>query len=131
MSLYACVRACVCVCVCVCERDRERERERERNIRIKMNYRLANNSVLITEVMPLLRFSPKNTQDPLLQTPRKDRIEPQHHQNDMCTQLRLSSAWASTQSDQSFRCPYEEILDPLLPFERTAKTLIRLRECAG
>ena len=28
------------------------------------------------------------------------------------------------QSDQSLRCPYEEILGPQLPTERTGKTLI-------
>ena len=39
-----------------------------------------------------------------------------------CAQRRLGSAWASTQSDQSLRCPHEESLDPWLPFERTAKT---------
>ena len=38
--------------------------------------------------------------------------------NDMCALQRLRSAWASTQSDQSF-------------FIRTAKTLIRLGGCPG
>ena len=41
------------------------------------------------------------------------------------------SAWASAQSDQSLRCPLEETLDPQLPTERTAKTLIRLGGCPG
>ena len=30
-------------------------------------------------------------------------------ENDMCAKRRLRSAWASAQSDQSFRCPHEEI----------------------
>ena len=30
----------------------------------------------------------------------------------MCAQQRLRSAWASAQSDQSLRCPHEEILGP-------------------
>ena len=41
----------------------------------------------------------------------------------MCAQQRLRSAWASAQSDQSLRCPHEESLGPLLPIERTVKTL--------
>ena len=32
----------------------------------------------------------------------------QNQQNDLCTQQRLRSAWASTQSDQSLRCLHEE-----------------------
>ena len=44
-------------------------------------------------------------------------------------QWRLRSAWASTQSDQSLRCPHEERLSPYLPTERTAKTLIRQGGC--
>ena len=40
----------------------------------------------------------------------------------VCTQRRLRSAWASTQSEQSLRCPLEETLGPKLPIERTAKT---------
>ena len=40
----------------------------------------------------------------------------------MCAQWRLRSAWASTQSDQSLRCPHEESLCPYLPTERTVKT---------
>ena len=50
----------------------------------------------------------------------------QNHQNDLCTQRRLRSAWASAQSDQSQRCPPEAKVGPKLPIERTAKTLIRL-----
>ena len=49
----------------------------------------------------------------------------------VCTQRRLRSAWASAQSDQSLRCPHWVTLCPLLPFERTAKTLIRLGGCPG
>ena len=47
----------------------------------------------------------------------------------LCTQRRLRSAWASTQSDQSLCCPHEESLGPYLPIERTVKTLIRLGGC--
>ena len=36
----------------------------------------------------------------------------QNQQNGLWTQLRLRSAWASAQSDQSFRCPHEETLGP-------------------
>ena len=50
----------------------------------------------------------------------------QNQQNGMCAQQSLRSAWAFTQSDQSLRCPHEESLGPYLPFQRTAKTLIRL-----
>ena len=46
----------------------------------------------------------------------------QNQQNDLCTQQRLRSAWASAQSDQSLRCPHEETLGPQLPTERTVKT---------
>ena len=52
-------------------------------------------------------------------------------QNDMCTQRRLRSAWASTQSAQSLRCPHEDTLSPKLPIECTAKTLIRMGKCSG
>ena len=54
--------------------------------------------------------------------------EPRHDKPTkwVCAQRRLRSAWASAQSDQSLRCPHEETLDPKLPTERTAKTLIRL-----
>ena len=51
----------------------------------------------------------------------------QNQQNDLCAQQRLRSAWASAQSDQSFRCGHEETFGPLLPNERTAKTLMRHR----
>ena len=37
----------------------------------------------------------------------------QNQQNGMCAQRRLRSAWASTHSDHSLRCPHEESLDPL------------------
>ena len=49
----------------------------------------------------------------------------------LCAQRRLRSAWASAQSDQRLRYPHEESLGPLLPIERTAKTLIRLGRCPG
>ena len=49
----------------------------------------------------------------------------QNQQNDLCAQLRLRSAWASAQFDQSLRCPHEETLDPQLPIEHKVKTLIR------
>ena len=55
----------------------------------------------------------------------------QNLQKGMCAQRRLRSAWASTQSDQSVCCPHAENLDPQLPTERTAKTLIRLGGCPG
>ena len=53
----------------------------------------------------------------------------QNQRNGMCAQRRLRAAWASTQSDQSLRCPHEESWGPELPTERTAKTLIRLGGC--
>ena len=34
----------------------------------------------------------------------------QNQQNDLCTQRRLRSAWASAQSDQGLCCPHEEAL---------------------
>ena len=49
----------------------------------------------------------------------------------VCAKRRLRSAWASAHSDQSLRCPHEESLDPYLPIERIAKTLIRLGGCPG
>ena len=55
----------------------------------------------------------------------------QNHQNYLCAQWRLRSAWASAQSDQSQRCPPEAKFGPKLPIERTAKTLIRLGGCPG
>ena len=36
----------------------------------------------------------------------------QNEQNDLCSQRRLRSAWASAQSDLSLRCPDEETLGP-------------------
>ena len=59
--------------------------------------------------------------------------EPVHDKTNkmMCAQWILRSNWASAQSDQSFRYPCEESLGPWLPFERTAKTLIRLGWCLG
>ena len=62
------------------------------------------------------------------------KIEPRHnkkHQNDLCAQRRLRSAWASAQSDQSQRCPPEAKLGSKLPIEHLAKTLIRLGGCPG
>ena len=55
----------------------------------------------------------------------------QNQQNGMCAQLRLRSAWASAQADQSLLCPHEERLGPQLSIECTAKTLIRLGGCPG
>ena len=49
----------------------------------------------------------------------------------LCVKRRLRSAWASTQPDQSFRCPPKGTLAPWLPTESYARTLIRLRGCAG
>ena len=54
----------------------------------------------------------------------------QNQQNDLCTQLRLRSAWAYTQSGQSLCCQYGETLSHYI-FEHTVKTLIRLGECPG
>ena len=36
----------------------------------------------------------------------------QNQQSGMCSQRRLTSAWASAQSNQSLRCPPEEALSP-------------------
>ena len=55
----------------------------------------------------------------------------QNQQSGMCAQRTLRSAWASDQSDQNLRCLHEESFDPLLPTERTAKTLIKLGGCPG
>ena len=57
--------------------------------------------------------------------------EPVHDKTNkmMCAQQILRSTWASAQSDQSFLYPREESLGPCLPFERTAKALIRLGSC--
>ena len=46
----------------------------------------------------------------------------QNQQNDIWVQRRLRSALASAQSDLSLRRPYEEVVGPQLPTERTAKT---------
>ena len=62
---------------------------------------------------------------------KKERKKETNKQNGMCAQGRLRSAWASAQSDQSFRCPHEESLGPYLPIERTSKILIRLGGCLG
>ena len=43
--------------------------------------------------------------------------------------LKTWIAWAFPQPDQSLLCPHEESLDPYLPSEHTAKTLIRLDGC--
>ena len=61
----------------------------------------------------------------------KERKKETNKQNGMCVQRRLRSAWASAQSDQSFRCPHEEKLDPYLPIERASKTMITLGGCPG
>ena len=45
-------------------------------------------------------------------------------------QRSLRSDCASAQSDHSIRCQHEETLSPLLSKVRTARILIRLRECA-
>ena len=60
-------------------------------------------------------------------------FEPVHDKTNkmMCAQRILRSTWASAQSDQSFRYLCEESLGPWLPFERAAKTLIRLGWCPG
>ena len=52
-------------------------------------------------------------------------------QNDLCAQWRIRSAWASAQTDQSLHSPHEETMDPCLPIEHTAKTLIRLGGLPG
>ena len=50
--------------------------------------------------------------------------EPPHDRTNKmaCAPSEDRSAWASAQSDQSFRCPHEESLGPYLPTERTSKT---------
>ena len=53
----------------------------------------------------------------------------QNLQNDLSIQRRFIYGWASTQSDQSLRCPPENNFGPLLPIKRTAKSLIRLGKC--
>ena len=54
-----------------------------------------------------------------------------NQQNGMYAQRRLRSTWASAQSDQSLRCPQEDIWGPELSLERTAKPLIRQGGCPG
>ena len=49
----------------------------------------------------------------------------------LCAQRRLRSAWASTQSDQSFRFALNGQLRNQAFFMRTVKTLIRLGGCPG
>ena len=49
----------------------------------------------------------------------------------LCTQWRLRSAWASTQSDQSLCCALNGQLRTQGFFMRTAKALIRLGGCPG
>ena len=64
-----------------------------------------------------------------LDSPRRGNFnEPQHDKTNKmtCTQRRLRLAWASAQSDQCLCYPPEDTLDPILPTECTAKTLIRL-----
>ena len=48
--------------------------------------------------------------------------------SDVCAQRRLESACASAQSDQSLRCPHEELLHPWLIKMHPVKILIRLRK---
>ena len=56
----------------------------------------------------------------------------QHFLRDyMCAQRRFRSACTSAQADQSLRCPFEEALNPWLPLECPARTLIKLCRCAG
>ena len=52
------------------------------------------------------------------------KIEQRHDKTNkmICTPSEDRSVWASTQSDQSFRCPPDATLGPKLPTERTAKT---------
>ena len=49
----------------------------------------------------------------------------------VCSQRSLGSVCASAQADQSLRCPPEDAWGPWLHIECPAKTLIRLRGCAG
>ena len=48
----------------------------------------------------------------------------------MCAQKRLGSAWASAQSDQSFRCPQEETWVLSYPLSAQQR-LLRLGGCRG
>ena len=47
----------------------------------------------------------------------------------LCAQRRLSSTWASTQSDKNLRCALNRYLRTQAFFMQTAKTLIRLGGC--
>ena len=60
-------------------------------------------------------------------------FEPPHDKTNKMAYVRseLRSAWAFAQSDQSLRCPHEEILDLKLLIEPTVKTLIRQGGCPG
>ena len=49
--------------------------------------------------------------------------------SNICALRRLNSTCASTQSDQSLRCPHEEALHLWVPKIRPVTILIRLREC--
>ena len=49
----------------------------------------------------------------------------------MSHDMTIQTKWASTQSDQSLRCPHEESLGPKLPIKPAAKTMIRLGRCSG
>ena len=50
-------------------------------------------------------------------------------QNCFCAARRLRSSCASSQADQSLRCPHEDALDSRLPSKCPMKILIRLRQC--
>ena len=50
--------------------------------------------------------------------------------SDMCAN-EDSDHCASAQSDQSLRCPHEDILRPWLSKLQPVKNMIRLHECAG
>ena len=67
-----------------------------------------------TTVVSLL-FEPQLNKIKIIRAPIEDSDQPGH----------------VAQSDQSRRCPHEETLGPLLPIERTAKTLISLGGCPG
>ena len=54
----------------------------------------------------------------------------QNQQNDLCTQQRLSSAWASTKSDHSLHCLHEKAFGPWLWLEPKWR-LIRQGRCPG
>ena len=58
-------------------------------------------------------------------------IGPNGVPSDMCTQRRLRSACAFSQSDQSLHCPHEETLHPWQSKMCLVKILIRLCKFAG